>query len=187
MADELPLAQADKLDVPGAACQPLPEAPTPTPTLPLKGGGRKLFPSPSQGGGQGEGRLVRKPKKHRIRPKILKHARELRGELTPAEKKLWGHLRGGNLDGFTFRHQHCIGQFIVDFYCARAYLVVEIDGDTHDGRESYDAARTRTLEKAGNRVIRFTNTQVHEQMALVLEAILSACKRGVPPPPRPSL
>ena len=118
---------------------------------------------------------MRGAKKHRIRPGTLANARRLRRDQTPAETELWRHLRAGGLGGHKFRRQYAIERFIVDFYCAGAGLIVEIDGDTHDGRESYDEARTQRLEQLGYRVIRFTNTEVHEQLDEVLEVIFKAC------------
>jgi len=61
---------------------------------------------------------------------------------TPAEAKLWARQRNRQLGGFKFRRQQPIDRFIVDFYCAEARLVVELDGDSHTDQAEYDAART---------------------------------------------
>jgi len=90
-------------------------------------------------------------KRWRTTRAIQGRARELRRELTPAEGKLWSHLRLKQLCGFRFRRQHAIGSYIVDFYCPSRGLVIEIDGDTHVDREEYDAERTEWLEEQGLR------------------------------------
>ena len=102
--------------------------------------------------------------------------------MTPAERKLWARLRYRQLDGLHFRKQHPVGRFIVDFYCAKARLVIEIDGDTHaePDQAEYNQARTMWLETQGYRVIRFQNAEVHKQLESVLEAIRAACAVLVP-------
>ncbi len=94
---------------------------------------------------------------HRIKPILLSFAKELRHPLTPAEKKLWDVIRARQASGWKFREQTPIGQFIADFYCAEAKLIVEVDGSSHIDREEYDARRTEWLQSQGYFVIRFTN------------------------------
>jgi len=113
----------------------------------------------------------------RVEPEIKAASKRLRREQTPAEKKLWKHLRSRQLGGFKFRRQMAIQRFVVDFCCPAAKLIVEIDGDTHDGRGEYDQRRTRKLAKERYRVVRFTNSDVHERLTLVLEAIEAECRR----------
>jgi very-short-patch-repair endonuclease len=115
-------------------------------------------------------------KLHRIHPATLKRARALRRPQTPAEQKLWAHLRGKQLCGLKFRRQQPVGRFIVDFYCARHRLIVEIDGDVHAYQVESDQARTEWLEQKGYRVIRFTNIQVLNQTDAVLEEIVRNCE-----------
>ena len=100
------------------------------------------------------------------------HAREMRHERVPAERILWSRLRDRRLGGFKFRRQAPIGPYIADFYCAEGRLVVELDGDSHDGREEYDAERTAWLNGEGMRVVRFVNQDVYEHIDAVLGAIL---------------
>ncbi len=116
-------------------------------------------------------------KRHRIYPVIRQYARELRQPQTPAEQKLWQRLRRKQLNGYYFRRQHPIGQFIADFYCAAARLIIEVDGDTHAEQEAYDAARTAWLESRDYRVIRFTNRQVFREIEAVLTRILAVCEQ----------
>ncbi|MBM3130169.1 MAG: endonuclease domain-containing protein [Chloroflexi bacterium] len=97
-------------------------------------------------------------------------ARELRRAMTPAEKKLWQHIRDNQL-GAQFRKQHAVGPYIVDFFCAKAKLVIEVDGDTHaDPKQAaYDAERTQWLnEQKHYRVIRFWNSAVLNNIEGVL-------------------
>jgi very-short-patch-repair endonuclease len=103
-------------------------------------------------------------------------ARQNRRQPTPAEKLLWGHLRNRQLAGFKFRRQHAIERFIVDFYCAEAWLVIEIDGPIHDYTAEGDAIRQRILESTGLTVIRFSNDEVLRHTEAVLAHIAAAAK-----------
>lgn len=118
--------------------------------------------------------------RHRVKPIILQHARDLRQPLTPAERKVWAAVRNCGL-GYKIRRQHPISRFIANFYCAEAKLVIEIDGDTHaePAQVEYDAARTAWLEAHGHHVIRFSNREVYENLDSVLETIREACVRLV--------
>jgi very-short-patch-repair endonuclease len=115
-------------------------------------------------------------KRLRIHPEIRRRAEELRHPLTPAEAKLWQILRSRRLAGFKFRHQHPIGSFISDFYCAQVRLVIEIDGDSHAQQLEYDTARTAWLEEQGYQVIRFTNLEVFNNLEQVLMKIVESCQ-----------
>jgi very-short-patch-repair endonuclease len=103
--------------------------------------------------------------------KLKPLARQKRRDPTPAEKKLWHFLRQRALSDFKFRRQHAIERFIVDFYCASARLVVEVDGPIHDYTPEEDALRQEYLEGLGLRVIRFTNDTVLYQIDVVLQQI----------------
>ncbi len=99
-------------------------------------------------------------------------ARDLRKAMTPAETALWQRLRSKRLDGWHFRRQHAVGPFIVDFFCAKAKLVVEVDGPIHKQQVEYDAERTAWLEyERGYRVIRFTNEDVLTDIEGVLASV----------------
>ncbi|MBX9581840.1 MAG: endonuclease domain-containing protein [Gemmataceae bacterium] len=111
----------------------------------------------------------------RHRPLTYTRARALRRPLTPAESVPWKHLRGRRLGGFKFRRQQPIGPYIADFFCAAASVVVELDGETHLGREPKDAARDEYLRSAGCRVLRFWNTAVFDELDAVIEAIWASC------------
>jgi very-short-patch-repair endonuclease len=89
----------------------------------------------------------------------LERAKELRREMTPAEKLLWQEVRAKKL-GVRFRRQQIIQGFIVDFYCHKAALVIEVDGDIHDLQQGEDARREKALSELGLRIVRFRNDEV---------------------------
>jgi very-short-patch-repair endonuclease len=115
--------------------------------------------------------------RHRFNPLTLARARTLRAETAPAEQKLWQRPRDRQLDGLKFRRQVPLGQYVADFVCREARLVVELDGPSHDEREDHDAQRTLFLEAQGLRVIRFLNEDVHQDIDAVLRTILRECGR----------
>ena len=102
-----------------------------------------------------------------IKAEKLQRARELRSEMTPAEKVLWQELRGNKL-GVHFRRQQVIEGFIVDFYCHSASLVIELDGDIHRAQREYDESRDKILKNKGLRVVRFSNDDVLLNLTSVL-------------------
>ena len=104
---------------------------------------------------------------------LKEHAQRMRNQPTKAEKMLWNALSGKNWDGYKFRRQYIIGEFITDFICLKQNLIVEVDGSIHqlpDNKKS-DAERTQWLEQQGYRVIRFTNDEVLGNLEEVLEKI----------------
>ena len=109
-------------------------------------------------------------------------AQEMRRAPTPGEDRLWQALRRRQIDGFRFRRQHALGQFIVDFYCARARLVIEVDGPVHQYVSDQDRVRQDFLERLGLQVLRFTNDQVAGDLQNVLAAIGDALTLGTSPP-----
>ena len=104
-------------------------------------------------------------------PQLVERAKELRKNMTPAEKKLWKNY----LKTFKFPvlRQRPIDNFIVDFYCAQLKLVIEIDGDSHFTEEGqdYDEARTGILQGYGLKMIRFTNDEVLNNLEGVCQEI----------------
>jgi very-short-patch-repair endonuclease len=97
----------------------------------------------------------------------LQRAKELRREMTPAEKILWEELRANKL-GVHFRRQQVIQGFIVDFYCHRAGLVIEADGDVHDLQKEEDERREKVLSALGLRIVRFGNDDVERELSMVV-------------------
>ena len=112
-------------------------------------------------------------------------ARELRWNMTEAERKLWWILRRKQLAGFRFRRQAPIGPYVADFLCAKARLVVELDGVPHtkDGQIAHDERRTRWLVGHGLRVVRFTNREVFEDAERVADAIYLVASAPLPARP----
>jgi very-short-patch-repair endonuclease len=108
-------------------------------------------------------------------PELLVFARQLRKDSTDAEKLLWQVLRDRRFCGFKFRRQYPACGYILDFYCHAAGLAVELDGGGHNDEEQhlYDEERSRILESAGIRVVRFWNNEVLNSLEDVMAEIYS--------------
>ena len=108
-----------------------------------------------------------------IPPDILRNARDLRSTMTDAENLLWLLLRDRRFCGFKFRRQHPVSRYILDFYCHKAKLAIELDGGGHasDEQMAYDAERTKELQGTAIKVLRFWNSDVLKDVELVLESI----------------
>ncbi len=94
--------------------------------------------------------------------------------MTDAERHLWYRLKAGRFDGWKFRRQWPIGDYIVDFVCFEVKLIVELDGGQHAVLVDRDDSRTEWLNSQGFRVMRFWNYQVFEESDDVMEAIWNA-------------
>lgn len=112
-------------------------------------------------------------------------ARNLRRKPTDAEHWLWQHLRLRQMAQFKFRRQHPIGQYIVDFICLEAGLIIEIDGGQHNEEKNNkaDVTRTQWLEKQGFTVLRFWNNEVLANITAVKETIWNVFDHPHPSPP----
>ena len=119
--------------------------------LPLDGGGL--------GGGDASRYADRDVKKHPA-PGAHARARDLRRNMTAAERRIWQILRSQQMQGYKFRRQLPIGRYIVDFACHEARLIVEIDGGQHDRSSPQEAARSAFLQNEGYRLLRFWNNDV---------------------------
>jgi very-short-patch-repair endonuclease len=99
--------------------------------------------------------------------------KNLRNSLTPVEAILWKNLQGRKLAGKKFRRQFSIGPYIVDFYCPKCRLAIELDGAPHftDRGAEHDAERAAYLQKCGIRIMRFENKVIREDIENVLELI----------------
>jgi very-short-patch-repair endonuclease len=111
--------------------------------------------------------------------------RVLRGNMTDAEQLLWRYLRRGQMNGFKFRRQHPFGDYVLDFVCLEARLIVEVDGGQHVANEAEDSKRSAVLNKAGFRVLRFWNHEVMGELHTVLDAIWNALPTPSPSRPPP--
>lgn len=102
---------------------------------------------------------------------LLSRAKQLRNNATPFEAKLWRRISRSQLGGYKFRRQHVIGNCIVDFFCPRKALIVEIDGATHDERK--DIRRDQLNEFRGSATVRFTNEDIGKNIEGVLDRLLT--------------
>ena len=118
-----------------------------------------------------------------------KTQRKLRRNMTDAELRLWRHLKSRQLRGFKFRRQHPFEDFVLDFVCLEAMLVIEVDGGQHESTAIADEARTKKLNDAGFRVLRFWNNDTLSNTEAVKESIWRALENCNPSPsqvpPRP--
>jgi very-short-patch-repair endonuclease len=101
--------------------------------------------------------------------------------MTDAERRLWSALRSRRLQGFKFRRQHPLGNYILDFACIEHRLVIEADGGQHADNLA-DERRTAWLESQGWRVIRFWNNDILTNTEGVLDAILRILVENPHPP-----
>ncbi|MBN2305270.1 MAG: endonuclease domain-containing protein [Anaerolineae bacterium] len=109
--------------------------------------------------------------------KLKPLARQMRHDPTPAEEALWQRVRRNQL-GVHFRRQHPIERFVVDFYCTKSRLVIEVDGPIHDYTPEEDAVRQTYLESLGLRVLRVSNADVLRELDGVIARLVEIL-RGV--------
>jgi very-short-patch-repair endonuclease len=104
-------------------------------------------------------------------PALKEKARYLRNNSTLSEVLLWKHLKGKQMCGFDFHRQKPLDNYIVDFFCNELMLAIEIDGDSHIGKEKYDEIRQKRLEGLGIKFLRFADMDVKKNMNGVIETI----------------
>jgi very-short-patch-repair endonuclease len=104
--------------------------------------------------------------------------RELRKNLTEAERLLWKNLRLRQIEGYKFRRQQPIGEYIVDFVRFEKRLIVKVDGGQHAEEIAYDSKRDEWLKSQGFSILRFWNHQVSKEIEAVKERILEELRRG---------
>jgi very-short-patch-repair endonuclease/type I restriction-modification system DNA methylase subunit len=119
--------------------------------------------------------------------KLKPVARQMRKEPTQAEDILWQNLRNHQILDFKFRRQHSIERFIVDFYCAQAKLVIEIDGPIHQYQKEEDSIRQTFIESQGLRLLRFSNDDVINTLDIVIHQITNELKKPLTDTLSPSL
>jgi len=146
------------------------------PPLPLAGEG--------WGGGVAASEVSMEGKKPtwKVSSRLRSNARALRKNSTDAERILWSELRDHRLNGAGFRRQVPIQNFVADFTCHAAKLVIELDGGQHfsDQAEQADDARSAAIEAQGFKVLRFSNHDVMTNRAGVLETIAAAVAERAP-------
>jgi len=99
-------------------------------------------------------------------------AKENRNNPTRAEEKLWYEILRSKKTGFKFSRQKPIHNFILDFYCSKLLLAIEVDGESHGEQEEYDQRRTEILNARDIKVIRYTNDDVLECLDGVWEDLM---------------
>jgi very-short-patch-repair endonuclease len=102
---------------------------------------------------------------------IIELARKMRNNLTPSEKIVWNEIKEKKISGYKFRKQHPVYRYILDFYCHEKKLAIEIDGDSHKERKDYDEYRDSYVRSIGIETLRFTNEEIENNIANVIEAI----------------
>jgi very-short-patch-repair endonuclease len=104
---------------------------------------------------------------------VFSNAKKLRENPTQAEEAMWLSLNNNQLDGYKFRRQHPLLNYVADFYCHQLKLVIEIDGEYHQTVEQkkLDNERTENIEFQGLKLIRFTNEEVISNISAVLNKI----------------
>ncbi len=106
---------------------------------------------------------------HNLR-ELAGRRKELRKKGTKAENLLWKELRNGKL-GLRFRRQYSIGGYILDFYCPKRRLIIEVDGPIHKSNQEYDAIRDKYFQELDYTVIRFTNDEVVNSLENIIKKI----------------
>jgi very-short-patch-repair endonuclease len=104
-------------------------------------------------------------------PKLKALARKLRNNSTYMEILLWEYLKGRRMKGYDFDRQKPIDNYIVDFYCKDLFLAIEIDGESHYGKEKKDEKRDKRLSQLGVTVLRFDDLELRYDLKRVLETI----------------
>jgi len=111
-------------------------------------------------------------------------ARMLRKNQTEAEKKLWSRLRARQLDNLKFRRQHAFSPYIIDFFCEKLNLAIELDGGQHNPLA--DQKRDDFLQNRGIKILRFWNNEIFDNLDGVLQKISTYCQTLDTPSPKPS-
>jgi very-short-patch-repair endonuclease len=106
-------------------------------------------------------------------PRLKELARQLRNNSTQSEIKLWKYLKGKQMMGYDFHRQKPIGNYIVDFFCNKLQLVIELDGFSHHFENTYqkDIEKEDSLKKLGITVLRFQDSEVMHRIDEVIGII----------------
>ncbi|MBU1017754.1 endonuclease domain-containing protein [Patescibacteria group bacterium] len=107
-------------------------------------------------------------------PEFRERRRKLRSESPKAEIILWGELKNKQVEGLKFIRQYGVGPYVIDFFCPALKLAIEVDGDSHfqEGAEEYDRRRQRFIERFNIHFLRFTNTDIYENLDGVVEELI---------------
>ena len=101
---------------------------------------------------------------------MTKTRKALRNSMPKAEVILWSHLKGKQFRELKFRRQYSIGHYVVDFFCPKIRLVIELDGESHLSKTQRirDKTRQKIIEKTGIKILRYYNTDIYENIEGVL-------------------
>jgi len=110
------------------------------------------------------------------------HVKNLRKNLTDAERLIWKHLRSRQFEGLKFRRQEPIGDYIVDFVCFERNLILEIDGGQHAEQKMQDSERDKWFQARGFTTLRFWNNDVLKNVVGVIETIRKKLNTLTPRP-----
>ncbi len=110
--------------------------------------------------------------------KLKEPSKQLRANMTLAEKRLWGRLKNEQINGYSFCRQRPIGAFIVDFYCQKAKLVIEVDGEIHLTKEIQREDKNKDIyfQSINLTILRFTNNDVFTN----IEEVIKKITRNIP-------
>jgi very-short-patch-repair endonuclease len=105
---------------------------------------------------------------------LVSNARVLRNNMTKAEIILWSRLREKKINGYKFRRQQPVFDYIVDFYCNELKLIIEVDGEIHSLPEktNYDSKRDKILKINGYHIIRLTNLEIETELDSTINKII---------------
>jgi very-short-patch-repair endonuclease len=111
----------------------------------------------------------------RYNPKLKEYARKLRNNSTKSERELWKYLKGRQMKGYDFHRQKPIDEYLVDFFCPKLMLAIELDGYSHllEGYQQKDRRKEYELMQFGVKTIRFWDDEVLDDIDNVLRALES--------------
>ncbi|MGC1392539.1 MAG: endonuclease domain-containing protein [Bacteroidales bacterium] len=114
---------------------------------------------------------------------IVKRARVLRSNMTKAEIILWSRLRSKQINGYKFRRQQPLFDYIVDFYCDKLKLIIEVDGEIHSfsERANYDLKRDNILKINGYNIIRLSNFEIETEINSAINKIFLYISENLTP------
>jgi very-short-patch-repair endonuclease len=117
---------------------------------------------------------------------LVERARELRKNMTKAEIILWSRIRSKKINGYKFRRQQPLLDYIVDFYCDELKLIIEVDGEIHSfsDRKSYDLKRDNILKINGYHIIRLSNLEVETELNTTISKLTSFISENLSPSKR---
>ncbi len=102
---------------------------------------------------------------------VIKLARDMRRNMTEAEERLWLAINKRQINGLKFRRQHPIYRYILDFYCYKKHLAIEVDGEVHREQRENDKYRDEFLNSIGIRTIRISNEEIMNNLNDVIEEL----------------